>query len=77
MTPKLAGKLEADCSLVGHMTATGKGTEEDPYIRSLQIQPTSSVHAKSRLSPLLPAVIKNPHFDMFLNPQNYDFESEQ
>ncbi len=75
LTPKLASKLVADCSIVGHMTLSG-GKNGEPVVRHLQVQPSPTIHAKSRIGGL-PPVIKNPHFDMFLNPQNYDFSESE
>jgi phage nucleotide-binding protein len=74
LTPKLAGKLVADCSVVGHMTLSG-GKNGEPVVRRLQILPSPTVHAKSRIGGL-PAVLVNPHFDMFVNPENYTFDNE-
>lgn len=74
LTPKLASKLIADCSIVGYMSNSG-GKNGEPVTRHLQVQPSPSIHAKSRTGGL-PAIIKNPVFDMFVHPSNYDFESE-
>lgn len=75
LTPKLASKLIADCGIVGYMSLSG-GKNGEPVVRHLQVQPSPTIHAKSRVGGL-PAVIKNPHFDMFVNPQNYNFENEE
>lgn len=69
LSPKLAGKVLADCSLVGYMTRTGK-TNDTPEKRFLRVQPTTKIIAKSRIGGL-PDIIESPTFDMFLRPTHY------
>lgn len=66
LTPKLAGTLAGMFDLVGYMSLTGSG---ENTVRTLQVHPTPSVTAKTRLGSL-PAVMENPTFDDLLTAFN-------
>lgn len=72
LTPKLAGKVLGDFGVVGYMSATGSGQNR---VRHLQVHPSPTVWAKSRVGGL-PPVIKNPTFGMLLDPSTVETDDE-
>lgn len=71
-TPKTRQTIIQQCHLVGHLTTNEirVGDEETEYVRKLQVQPTASVTAKTRIGGL-PVVVDNPDFNtMFANWQH-------
>ncbi len=72
LTGKAAAKLEREVGILGHMTATM--TEGGKVTRRIQLQPTKQVWAKNRIGGMPNAIEgENLTYDMFLNPQNYDW----
>jgi len=63
-TPKMRGSIIKECHLVGHMTANEIGSEgeEVEYMRRLQVHPTASITAKTRIGGL-PTVVNSPNLN--------------
>ncbi len=59
LTPKLAGTLAGKFDVVAYMAINGQG---DQAVRSLQISPTNTVMAKTRVGGL-PTILNDPTFD--------------
>lgn len=66
LTPKLAGTMAGIFDVVGYMTVNGSG---ESATRTLQVHPTASVVAKSRVGGI-PAIIENPTFDKLFATAN-------
>ncbi len=72
LTGKAAQKLEREVGVLGHMTAST--TEDGKVLRRIQLQPTKGIWAKNRIGGMPNAIqAENLTFDMFINPQNYDW----
>ena len=64
LTPKLSGSLAGKMDIIGYLSLSGSG---ETAKRSLQVHPTRSITAKTRVGPLPPAV-DNPTWDtLFAN----------
>ena len=64
LTPKLAGTLAGKFDVVAYMAINGQG---DQAVRTLQIGPTNTVMAKTRIGNL-PLILDNPTFDSLFIP---------
>ncbi len=65
-SPKLRTTIEQEMHLVGHLTATeNKRGDEITYVRKLQVHPTRSVSAKSRIGGL-PLFVTSPDLSEIL-----------
>jgi hypothetical protein len=60
----MRGTILKECHLVGYLTANEIGTEGDEvkYLRRLQVHPTATITAKTRIGGL-PTVIDSPNLN--------------
>lgn len=78
-TPKMRGTIIKDCHIVGYLTANEIGSDGSTpqYLRRLQVHPTASITAKTRIGDL-PTVIDNPDLNtIFANWQNRIVEQSE
>lgn len=63
-TPKTRGTIVQQCHIVGYLTANEirKGDDDTEYLRRLQVQPTATITAKTRIGGL-PTVIDAPNLN--------------
>lgn len=66
-SPKILASINGMTSMIGYMTAIGQGVDDDgsvKYTRKLQVHPTKSIIAKTRIGGLPPVIDLNDLWDL-------------